>query len=306
MNIKEVLDNLGYNPKSSSNYWVCAAIYRNGDNKNALSINKENGSFRDFVTGDRGSWNKFLNLALNGDKELIKKYSKSEFEIRDIPPIHNLNLMQTKKYDKSLLNKLIPYYDFYTNKGISKETLKLFQVGLATAAKLKNRLVFPIFALDGSMIGFAGRLVMDHEYLPKWLIVGSKKNFTYPLHLSAKSIIEKREVILVESVGDTISLFDAGIENIACIFGTSLQKEMLKQLISLNVRKITIGLNNDLNRTKIVKGEKVKSNPGQEAAVILKKQLSNFFDNIEIIVPPNGKNDWGKCNREEIQKFFNE
>jgi len=295
--IHEVLLNLGYSPTISGNFFRVKALYRSGNSANSVSINRDTGYFIDFVSGDKGSWKDFLFLALEGNKESVKKYSEGEYEVAVVPKV-DLRLMQIKKYDESLLNKLIPYYDFYTNRGISKETLKTFKMGLATNAKLKNRLVFPIRDAAGSIIGFAGRLIQEGSDLPKWLIVGRKDHFTFPLHLPEvrQSIIEKREVILVESIGDILALYDAGIMNAICIFGKSISKEILKQLIGLNVKTIKIGLNND---------EESRKNWGQEGAAEIKKKAQSFFDDVRIIVPPNGKNDFGDCSKDQIRGFFN-
>lgn len=296
-NIYEALLSLGYPVKRSGNYFVMPALYRSGDNPNALSIHQETGRFRDFVTGDRGSWNDFLRLALDGNKELIEKYSKGEFQIRDIPQVPYLNLMQIKKYDESMLNKLIPYYDFYLKRGISKETLQEFQVGLATAGKLKNRLVFPIRMPENrSIIGFAGRLIHEHEFLPKWLLIGKKTSWAYPLHITESHILDRKEIILVESIGDSLALYENGIKNIGCLFGLTISKELLKKIISLNIKKVIISLNNDYNKI---------NNSGQEASFKLQKSISKFFDNVEII-PPKMCNDWGECSKQQIQDFWNE
>lgn len=302
-NVYDALLNLGYPVKRSGNYFLTKALFRNGDNPNALSIHQETGRFCDFVSGQRGSWNEFLSLALDGNKESIAKYAQGNFSIREVPKTNYLNLMQVKKYDKSLLKKLIPYYDFYTNRGISKTTLQQFEIGLATSSTMKNRLVFPIYDLNDNIIGFAGRLIHDHEFLPKWLIVGRKTNFTYPLHLTQKYVTESKEVFLVESVGDMLALYESGVKNVVCLFGISMNKEILKYLIGANIKKITIALNNDLNKVDKKTGKPF--NPGQLASQKLHAQLRRFFDDVVIVQPPNGKNDYGACDKIEIQKFFN-
>jgi DNA primase catalytic core, N-terminal domain/Toprim-like len=294
-NIIETLESLGYSPLVRSGDFIrTRALYRNGNNPHSLSINIKTGAFADFAASTKGSWKDFLTLNLK-DKVQVDKYLNNESEIIN-PQIENIIPTQIKKYDKALLNKLLPLFDFYTNRGIDISILKEFQAGLATNGPMRNRIIFPVFDhKDNSLIGFSGRLVTkENGKYPKWLIKGKKNYFCYPLHLNKQVILEKYEVILLESVGDTLALFNAGIRNCLCTFGLNISSELLKNLIILNPRKIIIALNRDENER------------GQDGATKIRTKLLNYFDEktIEIRLPT--KNDFGDMNIDEIKEFFNE
>ena len=115
---------------------------------------------------------------------------------------------------------------------------------------------------------------------PKWKILGRKKDFLFPYHVNKQEILDKKEVILLESPGDAFSLMTAGINNCLVMFGTNLSYKLLNTLISLNLQKIIISTNNDeINR--------FGNSPGKDAAKKIKNKLLNFFDEnyIKIITP---------------------
>ena len=157
-----------------------------------------------------------------------------------------------------------------------------------------NRIVFPIFQ-DEDLVGFAGRLIPEikvSEKIPKWLILGKKTNFSFPFHLNYRIIQKSKSVILVESIGDCLALWNAGFRNVLVLFGLSLGKGIYKKLIANAVNTVYISLNIDENER------------GQSAAKNLYKQLKGSFDRVEILEPP--KNDWGDCSKQEIREYLKE
>lgn len=294
--IFETLQNLGYNPVLSNNYYRCAAIYRDGNNKTALSIHKDTGRFRDFVSGDQGSWQDFLRLALNDNEELINQYTNGIYEFK--PEVSQPKITQVKKYDPEVLNRLIPFPDFYLERGISQNTIDKFGIALATSGQLYNRLVTPLYDTQKNLIGFAGRQIKENPDYPKWILKGQKNSFVFPLHLEdvRQAIKNSGAVILVESVGDCLSLYNSDVKNIACTFGLSLSKSLITSFISLNVKNVIIALNNDSDNHNV--------NWGSEASSRIKSVASKFFDNVTELAIPNGKNDFGDCTRDEIREYF--
>lgn len=291
-NVEETLTELGYSFSRQGEYLRMKALYRNGDNPSSLSVHSKTGVFMDFPASIKGDWKKFLELNIK-DGATVEKYLNNESDIIIKPK--PVNPLQIKKYSIDCLDRLLPLYDFYLNRGISIETLKLFRAGLATNGKFCNRLIFPIFNEQKEILGFAGRQIIENSKYPKWLLLGKKTYWAYPLFINRQIILDKREIILVESIGDFLALWEAGIRNVLVIFGLSLGQELLKQLLALNPKKIFISANDDKDK---------KKNWGQEGAEKLKNKLSNYFDNVEMLNCP--KNDWGLCSKEEIEKFFHE
>lgn len=83
-----------------------------------------------------------------------------------------------------------------------------------------------------------------------------KSKWIYPSFVNEDYVKDQEEVILVESIGDMLSLWEAGIKNSVVLFGVNLSDSILFYLIGLRVKKIVIALNND--------GENKAGNSGAE------------------------------------------
>ncbi len=95
--------------------------------------------------------------------------------------------------------------------------------------RFRNRLMFPLFDLSGRVIGFAGR-GMDNDAVPKYLNspetpLYKKKRFLYGLDRSRTAIKESGCVLVVEGYMDYLTLYQAGICNVAAASGTALTPE---------------------------------------------------------------------------------
>lgn len=99
----------------------------------------------------------------------------------------------------------------------------------------RERLIFPIFDIQGRSVGFGGRTLIQEE--PKYLntretAVFRKREILYGLNYSKEEIRRQDKVILVEGYMDFLSLYSRGIKNCAASLGTSLtssQAALLKR-----------------------------------------------------------------------------
>ena len=95
----------------------------------------------------------------------------------------------------------------------------------------RNRLMFPVIDVRGSVIGFSGRILGDGE--PKYLnspetAVFSKSHNLFALNLAKKS--KRGYIILVEGNIDVVSLHQAGFDCAVASLGTSLTPEQARLL----------------------------------------------------------------------------
>lgn len=128
-------------------------------------------------------------------------------------------------------------YQHLQKKGFSQEELQ--KSGLFLEKKdakgyfdrFHHRLMFPIFDIQGRVIGFGGRILSSGEpkYLnsPETLLFNKSKNL-YGLNFAKNT--RKREIILVEGYMDMISLYQAGFKNVAASLGTAFNQEHAKVL----------------------------------------------------------------------------
>tara|TARA_B100000212_G_scaffold342604_1_gene331203 strand:+ start:8037 stop:9086 length:1050 start_codon:yes stop_codon:yes gene_type:complete len=299
--IKDSLQRLGYKLSDRGSYWQTSAVFRNGDNPTALQIYKNSGVWKDYVQDT--SFNSFKNLVKvtlgTSDPEEIKKYISSDNAFKyDGSVSKNVEKITMEEiYPESMLDRLLPHYKFYNNKGINSEILKSLRGGLATSGKLNQRFVFPIFNENKQIHGFSGRDIYpsDKSNRPKWKHIGRKSNWVYPAfsdEITEKSISEQGFVIIVESIGDLLNLKTNGFDNVLVSFGLECSNKLLNYLTSLNPDKIILSLNNDIGS---------KENRGLIAAhKAFLKMVSHMFmpDKIKICLPL--KNDFGDMGVEEF------
>lgn len=110
-----------------------------------------------------------------------------------------------------------------------------------------NRVIFPIFNINGNVIGFGGR-ILDNS-LPKYLnskesCVFKKGNNLYGLNFLVKDSVSYDFIIIVEGYLDCISLHSNGIKNVVASLGTALTIDQIK-LISKYTNKIYLCFDTD-------------------------------------------------------------
>ena len=293
LEIEDTLTSLGYKLSDRGEYWQCSAVYRGGDNPTALQIYKNSGVWRDYVEGSDqfmpflalvektvGKGN-FKNLKLSSSFSGVK--SKEESEAK--PLIE-------KTFSNDELSELLPHYSYYNNKGVSNSTLKLFRSGMSTGGSMYQRYVFPIFNKFQQVHGMAGRNMSLSSSRSKWKHMGKKTSWVYPLYCIDdsgfnpvfSSIMSSGEVILVESIGDMLSLFERGIKNVLVSFGLDLSPNLMSSLMGLNPNKIILAFNNDLNKDV---------NSGKTACVKNFLKLLSYFKQEKIMICLPVKNDFG-------------
>ena len=108
-----------------------------------------------------------------------------------------------------------PYIGNWRN--IRPETYKHFEAFLHHETQFVGRVVFPIRDITGKVVAFNGRHMTLSEKL-KYIIYPPRA--TLPLYPASVKPIKGR-VILVEGIYDMINLYDKGLTNAICCFGTN-------------------------------------------------------------------------------------
>ena len=138
-------------------------------------------------------------------------------------------------------------------RGIQPETYKHFDAFMHHDSQYNGRIVFPIRDITGKVVAFNGRHMTMTE-IPKYLIYPPQAKL--PLYPSNVTPV-KGKVILVEGIFDMINLWDKGLTNAICCFGTkNIDTEKLSILKMQKISGVDIMFDGD--------------NAGQEAAEDLK------------------------------------
>lgn len=140
----------------------------------------------------------------------------------------------------------------------------------------RDRLMFPIFSLDGEVVGFGGRIIDQGQ--PKYINsveseVFKKGKTFYGMNLSSKHIRTEDRVFVVEGYMDFLALYSRGITNVVATLGTALTENHVK-LLKRWTKNVVVLFDGD--------------QAGQTAA---ERSLSNFFTQDlapQILVLPEG------------------
>ena len=306
--IKDILQKLGYTLSDFGSHWRTSALYRGGNNPSSVQIYKDSGVWVDYVKGDGYMSLRSLveaTLQTNDTKEISELMKGYDFETpakETTTPRYPKTEME-KTYPDSILMKLLPHYSFYNKKGISDEVLRFFKGGLATEGAMYQRFVFPVYNQSGLIHGFSGRdMSTASSKRPKWKHVGKKSTWIYPyftpedtsLNCVQDQIAQKKEVILVESIGDLLNLHQHGIKNVVVTFGTSISSAIICFLLSLQVDSIVISLNNDSLKEK---------NRGEIGALKIYLKLLDYFDKGSVSIKLPLANDFGDMDSEGFDRW---
>lgn len=294
--VRDILVDLGYeNIRDHGKDYRMRPIYRESNNSTSLQVNKKNGYFNDYSAGIRGSLTDLIKITLRLDYRQAQQWiSKKQITLSKPETGNRPEIRQSKIFPVDNLKEIKPIHKYWTERGISQETVSRFKGGIVTEGKMKGRYVFPVFNSSRDIIGFTGRDVTGKSKI-KWKHLGNKASWKYPLQENYKIIKEANKVILIESIGDMLALWESGIKYAIVTFGLEIGLEILNQLLRMDVDKITISFNNDANN----------NNRGNIAAEKAKRRLLKYFDPNQVEIRlPSGYNDFGEMPINKIKTFF--
>ena len=190
---------------------------------------------------------KAKNLLINSNLRLVVNIAKEYLQKRqiDTKTIQDFEIGLALDYTKSL-NKLL------VNKKYSLEVIEALGLINRHDANITdtflNRIIFPIYDLEGNPVGFTGRIYTDSNqarYInSKESNIFKKGQILFNYHRAQSEIKKQKEVIIVEGNMDAIRLYSKGIKNVVALMGTSLTKDQVNILKKLRA-KIILMLDND-------------------------------------------------------------
>jgi len=171
-------------------------------------------------------------------------------------------------------------------RGISAETYLHFGAFEHNDADFIGRVVFPIKSVSGRILGFNAR-ALSPDKQPKYLISPPKSKF--PLFPGRVSPYMGR-VVLVEGIFDMLNLYDKGLHNVVCAFGTQkLTKDKLTLLKVQGVSGIDIIFDND--------------EAGKEATKKAEELIEAVEMTSRVVSLPSNVNDAGELTAQQVIKL---
>ena len=169
-------------------------------------------------------------------------------------------------------------------RNISEETLKIWQAFTWNVPKFEGRIIFPIRDITGKTVALLGSKISGM----------TDKYYIYPQGVEmpfcpAKVKPINNRVILVEGIFDALNLWDHGLRNTVCCFGTQQMNWVKLSLLKLQgVQGIDIMYDGD--------------EAGQTAAETLKGVAEKMEMGVQIINLPPGQ-DPGDFNVDMVKRL---
>ena len=267
--------------KNGNHYWGLCPFHK--EKTPSFSVNPSLGIYKCFGCGEGGDAISFIMKTQNKDfmtvlselaekfgLEMPKKFQKSENKglkeemvkaCQKAAEFYNLKLLKDKTPETTKV------LDYLSDRGITKEIIEKYSLGLASKAydefykkfkndfsdeilekagliiktrdekyidRFRNRIIIPIQNEFGEYVAFGARAI-EKDQQPKYLnssdsLIYNKSKLLYGLYYAKDSIKEQDSVILMEGYFDVISSQAHGIENAVASCGTSLTADHVKLL----------------------------------------------------------------------------
>jgi DNA primase len=160
----------------------------------------------------------------------------------------------------------------YTEKDLVEAGLIIEKEEGGSYDRFRKRLMFPIFDIQGRVIGFGARVLDDS--LPKYInspqtLIFDKSSSLYGIDRAKSAIRRKNLVIIVEGYMDVLTAHQHDWQNVVGSMGTSLTEKQVEGIKRLT-NNITLALDADLaGEEATLRGKAILAYSNAEANVIL-------------------------------------
>ncbi len=197
-----------------------------------------------------------------------KDYLNNRYITEDMIREYKIGLSLDKNDD---LTKLL------LAKGYDLNTLN--DIGLSSYEKdvYINRIMFPLYDLNGRVVGFSGRRydgIKENKYVnTKGTEIFQKGDTLYNYHLAREFVRSKNQVIVMEGFMAVIRSREAGIKNCVALMGTAMTKEQA-QLIKRLSNHVVLSFDGD--------------EPGRKACLDNGSELEKLGCTVSVVQLDNG------------------
>lgn len=160
---------------------------------------------------------------------------------------HNTRLMRnrTTHYTQPIAVEIdkFTYSTYADTRGIPRDIQQRYKIGIYHNI-CHDRLGFPIFAINGRIIGITLRSLHSNQ-IPKW--IHQPKGYKTSINLYNIHTARTRDgtMIVTEGPIDTLKLVASGISNCVASLGCTLSKEQIELLKEVGTHRVILAYDND-------------------------------------------------------------
>ena len=289
------------------------------DHSPSFSVHAEKQIYKCFSCGESGNVITFVQkynnisfleaLKLLADRVGIKLDISSPKKNTAYEKYYDINDTVLKYFKNNLIsNDGKEAMKYLTDRGLTKDIVSEFNIGLATSNKLssmltkkysdkdlldidivkdingklydsfQNRIIFPIIDENNNIVAFSGRkyfkVDLEDDTLPKYsnsreTIIFRKSGVFYNINNALPFIKKSKEIVITEGYMDTIRMSSIGYKNVVAIMGTAFTKDHLEKIIKWKC-KVILNLDQD--------------KPGKDATITIGDELIKNNIDVSVIV----------------------
>ena len=228
-------------------------------------------------------------LKKNGKSQIVsQKISEKQAENKEYFEIMN----EAQNFFENNVEKYEEALEYMKNRDFSLEDMKKFKIGFASSIRdglfqylieknfsenkimklglakrnengeiydsFRNRIIFPIYNIEGKIVAFGGRIIEKNSNLPKYLNspdspIFKKGRELFGIKYQGGNVKKKGFAILMEGYLDVLTAQKNGFENAVASLGTAFTEEQA-QLLKKYTDKILIAYDNDeAGRNAVIK-----------------------------------------------------
>ena len=228
-------------------------------------------------------------LKKNGKSQIVsQKISEKQAENKEYFEIMN----EAQTFFENNVEKYEEALEYMKNRDFSLEDMKKFKIGFASSIRdglfqylieknfsenkimklglakrnengeiydsFRNRIIFPIYNIEGKIVAFGGRIIEKNSNLPKYLNspdspIFKKGRELFGIKYQGGNVKKKGFAILMEGYLDVLTAQKNGFENAVASLGTAFTEEQA-QLLKKYIDKILIAYDNDeAGRNAVIK-----------------------------------------------------
>jgi len=254
--------------KSGANFKACCPFH--GEDTPSFVVSPQKQIYHCFGCGAGGDSIKFVMEyeKLSYPEAIEKLASMSNVSLQYDNDTKKVDLSIITKVNNHY-QKLLVYHpnamDYLKNRGISASSIEKFEIGYASSsqdtinylktnflnladakefgiidtgqnglyARFIDRITFPIYTINGNIVGFGGRTITGHnaKYVnsPQTKFF-NKSRLLYGYNIAKEFIYKQKTIIVTEGYLDVVMLHQAGFTNSVATLGTALTQEHLPLL----------------------------------------------------------------------------
>lgn len=247
--------------RAGANYTACCPFHN--ENTPSFVVNPQRNIFKCFGCGEGGDSISFImkieNLAFGEAVEklaMLCNFTLAYEKKHSVDSAIFTHLERIARYYQTCADENIVNY--LKNRGINAESIATFKIGFSGGgaefvsflgreqmpfekllevgiigrdngriyARFNNRIMFPIFDINGRVVGFGGR-ILSGEKSAKYINsqqskIFNKSRLLYGYNFAKDAIFRERKIIVTEGYIDVIMLHQAGFKNAVATLGTAL------------------------------------------------------------------------------------